>query len=129
MMEDGDLYDEADYRPAMSGEPLSPERNVATPESRRTSDNNQNDNSPSSPIAERPLDPLEEAEAAAAAAEVAVMEGPHNTSRQRGGRDPTADRALMGATGDGGEDVIEAHQATDESGELVRGAFEEFLQN
>ena len=113
-MEDPQVYDEDDYGPAISGEPPmeTTENNptVATPENdrRRTMD-----------------DPLEEAEAAAAAAEVALLDGNFNNTNNRG-RDPNADRALMGTTDDDG---IRAHEATDESGELVRGAFEEFLQN
>lgn len=136
MMDDGEIYDDDDYRPSMSGEASSPQGNrgavVATPESRRSgvsdgnpSRNNNNETNYS--------DPLEEAEAAAAAAEVAVMESGPNSGNARGnrGRDPVADRALMGATNNAGdgEDGVEAHEATDESGELVRGAFEEFLQN
>ena len=127
-MEDPDVYDEDDYRPAMSGEPpLSPDNNdgenanvaTATPESRP----------PQAPIDYE--DPLEAAEAAAAAAETAVLEGRFNQTTRRGGRDPTADRAIMGANRnvDGAEDGVQAVEATDESGELVRGAFEEFLQN
>lgn len=124
MMNEGELYDDDDYRPAMSGEPDEPTTNnnnamVATPESRRSNPNNTDEQ-------QGPLDPHEEAEAAAAAAEVAVMEGVQRNNRS--GRDPNADRALMGAAL-GEEDGVRAHEATDESGELVRGAFEEFLQN
>lgn len=133
-MDDGELYDE-DYRPSMSGEASSPQRNlgavVATPESRRSGSEG-NPSRENNDDGGRVMDPLEEAEAAAAAAEVAVMEsGPNNNARGNRGRDPVADRALMGATNNAGdgEDGVEAHEATDESGELVRGAFEEFLQN
>ena len=116
-MEDPQVYDEDDYRPAMSGEPMEPENNaiVATPERNNTANGSNS-----------PMDPLEEAEAAAAAAEVALLDGNFNNTNNRG-RDSNADRALMGT--DAGDDGIRAHEATDESGELVRGAFEEFLQN
>ena len=51
--------------------------------------------------------------------------------RGGGGRDAQADRALMGAADAGGvgDGIVAAHEVLDESGELVRGAFEEFLQN
>lgn len=116
MTDVGEIYDEDDFRPAMSDGLLETEKNndakMATPESRRSN---------------APLDPLEEAEAAAAAAEVSLMEGNQTTNNR--GRDQNADRALMGGNADGVDDGIRAHEATDESGELVRGAFEEFLQN
>jgi hypothetical protein len=62
------------------------------------------------------------AEAAAAAAEVAAME-----QRNTRGRDPTGDQALMGASNDDGN--VDTFEATDESGELVRQAFLQFLQD
>jgi hypothetical protein len=61
-----------------------------------------------------------ESEAAAAAAEVAAMERGPNAR----GRDPTGDEALMGATGEEGVGNLEV---VDESGELVRQAFLQFL--
>ena len=136
-MDDGELYDDDDYRPSMSGEASSPQGNrdavVATPESRRSGVSEGNSSRNNERNETNYSDPLEEAEAAAAAAEVAVMESGPNNGNARGnrGRDPVADRALMGATNNAGdgEDGVEAHEATDESGELVRGAFEEFLQN
>jgi hypothetical protein len=76
---------------------------------------------------EHPRDesPQERAERAAAAAEVAVMEGANASRRTQ--RNPNADAALMGATGT--EDAVAPLQTLDESGELVRQAFVEFLQN
>jgi hypothetical protein len=61
-----------------------------------------------------------ESEAAAAAAEVAAMERGPNAR----GRDPTGDEALMGAIGEEGVGNLEV---VDESGELVRQAFLQFL--
>ena len=58
-------------------------------------------------------------EAAAAAAEVAAM------GRGRRGRDTTADEALMGAVG--GDEGVGSFELLDESGELVRQAFLQFL--
>lgn len=61
-------------------------------------------------------------DAAAAAAEVLALE--QNTRNRR--RDPTGDQALMGATGtDAG--AVGAFEVVDESGELVRQAFLQFL--
>jgi hypothetical protein len=60
-------------------------------------------------------------DAAAAAAEVLALE--QNTRNRR--RDPTGDQALMGATG--GDGVVGAFEVVDESGELVRQAFLQFL--
>lgn len=121
-MQDENLYDDDDYLPAMSGEADPTPPVVATPESRNTN---------TTPRDYDDEDPLEAAEAAAAAAEVAAMEGGQNEGGNRRGRDPTADRALMGAhdAADGGDNVVAAHEVLDESGELVRGAFLEFLQN
>ena len=129
-MNDVETYDEEgeDFRPWIQSDPVpSPERNFATPESRRTgNDDNDSDNDDGNENGYTDAQAI--AEAAAAAAEVTLMEGPHN-QRRHNGRDPTADRALMGATANDSEDLVAAHEATDESGELVRGAFEEFLQN
>eukprot|EP00536_Pseudo-nitzschia_multiseries_P018406 jgi/Psemu1/321321/estExt_fgenesh1_pm.C_24880001 len=63
--------------------------------------------------------------------------GTNNAASGRGGggagrgRDPAADRALMGVAdaADGGDNIVAAHEVLDESGELVRAAFLEFLQN
>jgi hypothetical protein len=73
-----------------------------------------------------------DADAAEAAAEVAAMMGvnPANIGRQRAGaggggrqRDPTADEAVMGAAGEG----VGGFEILDESGELVRARFLQFL--
>jgi hypothetical protein len=73
------------------------------------------------------------AEQAAARAEVAVLEGTAASSlgtTGRGGgtqRNVAADQALLGAVNN---DAVDAHNdVLDESGELVRQAFVEFLQN
>lgn len=65
------------------------------------------------------LPPASEAEQLAAAAEVDVMEGP---ARQR---DLAQQQALMGATGDA--DGVAGFEVHDESGELVRERFLQFL--
>jgi hypothetical protein len=83
----------------------------------------------------RPPPPLPEtdqeaAERAAAMAEVHVMEGANHHAASRrgaGARNPVSDQAIMGAVG--GDNAVDAHQVLDESGELVRQAFVEFLQN
>ena len=77
--------------------------------------------------------PAPDAGAAEAAAEVAAMTGvnPAAIGRQRVGagggggrqRDPTADEAVMGAAAEG----IGGFEILDESGELVRGRFLQFL--
>jgi hypothetical protein len=77
----------------------------------------ENDAPPLPPIA-TPEDDQNEAQAAAA--EVAAMERPTNR-----GRDPTADEALMGAAPN--EDGVAGFEIVDESGELVRQAFLQFL--
>jgi hypothetical protein len=89
---------------------------VATPDSR-----------PSPPP---PETDQEAAERAAAMAEVHVMEGANHHAASRrgaGARNPVSDQAIMGAVG--GDNAVDAHQVLDESGELVRQAFVEFLQN
>lgn len=62
-------------------------------------------------------------EVAAAAAEVSVMERGGRANR----RDPTGDEALIGATGNA--DGVGAFEVVDESGELVKARFLEFLVN
>ena len=85
------------------------QRNVATPEQQQ-----------------REESPRERAERAAAAAEVAVMDTSGTARRTQ--RNPQADAALMGATALT-QDAVAPVQTLDESGELVRQAFVEFLQN
>jgi predicted metal-dependent phosphoesterase TrpH len=76
---------------------------------------------------QQPESRQEIAEQAAARAEVAVMEGPNTTNGRGTQRNTTADQALLGAINN---DTVDAHnQVLDESGELVRQAFAEFLQN
>ncbi|KAG7351706.1 replicative DNA helicase [Nitzschia inconspicua] len=87
-----------------------------------------NNNNVATPESARPETDLERAERAAAAAEVAVMEGTNaGAQRRAGSRNPVSDQAIMGAVN--GDDAVDAHQVVDESGELVRQAFVEFLQN
>lgn len=76
--------------------------------------------------AEQPLPTVatpDEPGEAAAAAEVSVMERGGRANR----RDPTGDEALIGATGNA--DGVGSFEVIDESGELVKDRFLEFLVN
>jgi len=105
--------DDDDYLPAgVSAQTGGPSTlpTVATPEDNNNNRRNNDDG-----------DDEDEREIAAAAAEVSVM--CQNSRTQR--RDPTGDEAMIGATGNA--DGVGAFEMVDESGELVKDRFLQFL--